>query len=251
MKKIICVLMLAILAVAFAGCTSQSADNLSGVRLCDLDEYGIDDSVFELSEEDLKSVISAKISVMDLELDPEKLNDEDMQIFGCNTVDEFKREIIEDIVYRRFVEEYYNHLLTNSVVEPSDREEEFINSVLENVSKASEENGQSLDSLLNENYQMNTDAFKEHLSELWINMQIIFSYCDSQGISFTEAEFADVEDALKDSEEFQYYAANEEIKTELIRYFVLDEKVQDYIAEKYAAEIEQYSENLTSTLIGS
>ena len=251
MKKIICVLMLAILAVAFAGCTSHSADNLSGVKLCNLDEYSIDDSVFELSEEDLESVISAKVSTMDLDLNPEELSDEDVQIFGCNTVDEFKKAIIEDIVYRRFIEEYYNHLLTNSVVEPSDREEEFFNSVLENVSKAAEENGQSVDSILNEKYQMNTAAFKEHLSDLWINMQIIFSYCDSQGISCTEAEFADVEDALKDSEEFRYYTANEEIKTELIRYFVLDEKVQDYIAEKHAAEIEQYSEKLTSTLIGA
>lgn len=251
MKKIICVLMLAILVVAFAGCTSRSADNLSGVKLCNLDEYSIDDSVFELSEEDLESVISAKISTMDLELNPEELSDEDMQIFGCNTVDEFKRETIEDIVYRRFVEEYYNHLLTNSVVEPSGREEEFINSVLENVSKAAAENGQSIDSILKENYQMNTDAFKEHLSGFWINMQIIFSYCDSQGLSCTEAELADVEDALKDSEEFRYYTANEKTKNELIRYFILDEKVQDYIAEKHAAEIEQYSEKLISDLIGA
>lgn len=246
MKKMICMLILGLTTLAFAGCTSHPADNLSNVRLCNLDEYVIDDSVFDLSKDDLKSVIAAKISVMDLDLDAKKLKDEDMQAFGCKTVAEFERGIVEDIVYRRFVEDYYNYLLKNSVVEPSELEEKFTNAILDNVKETAAERGQLTDTLLREMYQMDIDTFKKHLSGLWTNIQIIFSFCDSQGIACSKTEIVNVEGILKNTEEFQCYMDSEEIKTALIRYFVLDEKLQDYIAE-----IMQYSERIASSLISS
>ena len=79
-------------------------------------------------------------------------------------------------------------------------------------------------------------------------MQIVFAFCDNKCIICSDREIEDTREMLKDSEEFQCYAVNEEIETEMIRYFILDEKLKDFITTSHSNEIEYHISEISSSL---
>ncbi len=251
MKKLICLFISIFMILILPGCSLRSANNTNDVKLCNLDDCMVDDEVFKLSEDELQSVVAAKISIMELSLDAENLTNEDVAVFNYSTVTDFKKSIIEDIVSHRLIEEYYNFLIEKSVVKPDEEMEDFTEAILSNVKKIADSHNQSTDEFLKDMYQLDTNEFKSYLSEIWINMKIVFSYCCEHDIIYTETEIIDVEKLLNDSDEFQCYSVSDEIKTKLIQYFILDEKLQEYIAEIYKNKILYYSEQLTESLIST
>ena len=248
MKKIICFLVLSLVASILSGCSMKSIDSSTTVELCSLEACILEDSVFALSEKELQSVIVANFSAEDVEIDPENLTDKDVAVFGYNSVVEFEKSIIEDIVSHRLVEEYYNYLLENSTTETNENTEEFVGLVMNQISSVAKQKGKTVDEFVEENYQMKTDEYKTYLSDLWVNMQIIFAFCDAHDIVCSDVEIEDTRKLLKDSEEFLCYAANEEVETNMIRYLILTEKVQDYIATSHSQEIKQHTDEITSSL---
>ena len=248
MKKAVCFLVFVLVISLFAGCSMKSTDAYVKVDLCNLDSCVLENSVFELSENELQSVIAAKFSAVDADIDPENLTDEDVAVFGHNSALEFEASIVEDIVSHRLVEEYYNYLLENSNTETNENTDEFISSVINKTTFIAKQKGRTVEKFVKENYQMKTDEFKSYLSDLWVNMHIVFAFCDAHDIVCSNVEIEDARKLLKESEEFLCYAANEEIETNMIRYFILTEKVQDHIAASHSQEIEQYTAKIISSL---
>lgn len=250
MKKYTIFLAILIALSLFAGCSanSDSIEKTAMVGLCDLDSIAMEDSVFGLSEKELESVIAAKFSAVDIEIDPANLTDKDAAMLNCDSVSEFKHSIVTEIVTHRLVEEYYNYLLENSTVETNENTDTFVNTVCTKTQEIAAREGYTFDGFVEEQYQMDKEEFKNHLIDLWVNMQIIFAYCDSHDIICTETDFAEAKDFIKDSEEFECYTGDESIESDLIRFFVLDENLQNSIAEMHNEEITQYSAKIMSTL---
>lgn len=248
MKKIACFFVLTMVILIISGCSERSINDSSNVELCNLDSYVIENSVFELSKDELQSVVAAKFSAIDIEIDPKSLTDEDVAALGFISVSEFKASIIRDIVSHRLTEEYYNYLLENSNVTTNESTNHFISAIISKTTSIASQHGKTIEEFIEEKYQMRSDEFKNYLSDLWANMQIIFAFCDDNNIICSKDEIEDAKNMLTDSEEFQCYAANEEIEVNIIRYFILDEKLKDKIAILFNSEIEQYTADVISSI---
>lgn len=250
MKKTTFFLAILVALSLFAGChvNLDSIEKTTMVGLCNLNSITLEESVFELSEKELESVIVARFSAVDVETDPPNITDKDVAIFNCDSVSKFKYSIVTEIVAHRLVEEYYNYLLENSAVETNEHTDRFVNAICSKTKEIAAREGYAFEDFVKEKYQMDTRDLKNHLVDLWINMQIVFAYCDSNNIICTETDFADAKDLLKDSEEFECYTGDESIESDLIRLFVLDKNLQNSIAEMYNAKIVQHSAEIMSTL---
>ena len=248
MKKIACFFVLTMVILIISGCSERSINDSSNVELCNLDSYVIENSVFELSKDELQSVVAAKFSAIDIEIDPKSLTDEDVAALGFISVSEFKASIIRDIVSHRLTEEYYNYLLENSNVTTNESTNHFISAIISKTTSIASQHGKTIEEFIEEKYQMRSDEFKNYLSDLWANMQIIFAFCDDNNLICSKEEIEDAKNMLTDSEEFQCYAANEEIEVNIIRYFILDEKLKDKIAILFNSEIEQYTADVISSI---
>ena len=248
MKKAVCFLVFILVISVFSACTARPTEKAARVQLCDPDSYVIDSSVFELSEKDLRSAIAAEFSSMDIDIDPENLTDEDAALLQFGSVAELKASAIRQIVTHRLVEEVYTYIFEDSQVILNKDTDSFVSDIEEKVTAEAKQRGMTAEEFIEEKYGMQADAFRDGLCDLWVNMQICFAFCNTYAIACTDEEILDCRLLLEDSEEFQCYAANEEIETELIRFFILEEKLQSRIEDSRRQEIERYTSELFSSL---
>ena len=250
MKRITCVSFILAIVIFFAtSCTSSTTPPSQKANLCDLKDYTLDDTIFELSKEELESVMAAKFSAIDIEVSPDGLKDQDVKVFNCNSVTEYKTIIIKEIVSHRLVEEYYNYLLENSYVECNKSTEQFVSEILNNCERIAKQKEISLDEFLLSSFQMNKQDFNDFISSVWVDMQIVFAYCDSCKIEPpTEVEFQNAKSQLVASQDIEFLLANDSITNDFIKYSVLSEKLYTYIESVFSDQIGRYSSMLVSEL---
>lgn len=250
MKRITLVsVILVIVLILATGCESTSTPTSPKVNLCNLKECVLDDTVFELSEKELESVMSAKFSAIDIDISAEEIEDKDVSVFNCKTVTEYKSEIIKEIVSHRLTEEYYNFLLEHSYVEYNKSAEQFVAEVISNCRKIAEQQNTTFDIFLNNTFQMDEHDFNVYISNIWTDMQIVFAYCETYDISTpSETELKNAESQLFDSQEMKYFLASTSIANDFIKFSVLSSKLYNHIENAFSDQIVMYSTRLAAEL---